>query len=99
MGTSAALDESVGSVVALASSASAGPSVVLGASEALDDSGVVLASPASIASTPGASFALESSISIVTGEPPYAGCLLRLPSSSGAVPPYIGCNIGCDRDV
>jgi hypothetical protein len=51
MGTSGALDESVGPGVAPVSSPSAGPSVVLGASEALDESvgsEVVPASPASV---------------------------------------------------
>jgi hypothetical protein len=93
-GTSAALDESLGT--ALPSPASDDPSAALVvSSEVLAESvsGIALASPA--AATLGPSFALESSVSIVIGEPPYAGCPPRPPSSNIPLePPYMGCNIG-----
>jgi hypothetical protein len=92
-GTSSAFDESLGT--GLASPASGDPSALVAASEALAESvgGITLASP--VSATLGPSFALESSVSIVIGEPPYAGCPLRPPSSNIPLePPYIGCSIG-----
>src|SRR5580658_7486213 len=73
MGTSAALDESVGPVGALASVASIDPSATLGAVSE------VLASVASAATSLGPSLALASSIGIMAA--PYRG-------TGGKGPPY-----------